>query len=265
MYHKSIIVSLTLMTLNIGSSPANAQDNRDKYRLDTTKFIYSQVEPDSRIRSEDENPDEFHAYNDALMQANQFPTNELLAHARRDVTFRDLLAQHRRDYQFQLIRFEGRLKRLKKIEATKPLKAAGIDNLYEAWVFPLRGTEPLCVVLTEPPEGLEPASLYQPAKLVSVAGYYFKALRYDAEERVEDNPEKHVVRRAPLLLGHSLAVQPEPKRADSSVDLGVVLAIIAGVLAVVLGYVWWVAQSDRGIRREVQARLDPNPFDGSQS
>ena len=239
-------------------------DPADKYRLDTSRFMFSQVEPDSRIRSEDRNPDEYRAYNYVLMHADSFPTSELLEHARRDVTFRDLLSEHREEFQFQLIRFEGRLKRMKKIQATAELKDAGIEFLYEAWVFPRLGTEPICIVVSEPPAGLEPESIYQPSKLVTIAGYYFKALRYDSEERVDGEPGKNVVRRAPLLLGHSFEVQPEPKGVDSSVDLKVIFAIIAGILVVVLAYIWWVKRGDREIKNELRAQLDPNPFDGSR-
>lgn len=268
---KIIFTCLTVWLLNTTLPTSLAQeesapkeaDPAEKYRLNTKRFMFSQVKPDSRIQSEDANPDEYRAYNDVLMHADSFPATELLEHARRDVTFRDLLSEHRADYQFQLIRFEGRLKRMKKIEATAELKDAGIDSLYEAWVFPLKGTEPICIVVTEPPAGLEPESIYLPAKVVSIAGYYFKALRYDAEERVEDEPEKHVVRRAPLLLGHSFEVHPEPQGVDSSVDLMVILAIIAGILGVILAYIWWVSWGDRGIKDEARARLDSNPFNDS--
>ena len=97
------------------ASAAKDADPAEKYRLDTSRFMFSQVESDSRIRSEDRNPDEYRAYNYTLMHANQFPTSELLDHARKDVTFRDLLSESRTDYQFQLIRFEGRLKRMTKL------------------------------------------------------------------------------------------------------------------------------------------------------
>lgn len=268
------IIGLTVWLFSVMSQLGLAQEEQpapkvadpaEKYRLDTTRFMFSQVEPDSRIRSEDRNPDEYRAYNYVLMHADSFPTSELLEHARRDVTFRDLLSEHREEFQFQLIRFEGRLKRMKRIEATAELKDAGIEFLYEAWVFPLLGTEPICIVVTEPPAGLEPESIYQPAKVVTIPGYYFKALRYDAEERVEGEPQKNVVRRAPLLLGHSFELHPEPQGVDSSVDLMVILAIIAGILVVVFAYIWWVRKGDREIKNEVRAQLAPNPFDDSQS
>ena len=115
----------------------------------------------------------------------------------------------------------------------------------------------MCITVTEPPVGLEPKSLYDPSKRVSIAGYYFKAMQYDSAERVEDNSEKSVVRRAPLLLGHSFELQPEPQRMDSSVDLEVVLAIIAGILALVGIYIWWVSRGDREIKNEVRADSTP--------
>ena len=254
-----------ILLLADGNAQSQTDDPAAKYQLDTNRFMFSQVESDSRIRSEDRNPDEYRAYNSILMHAHQFPTQELLANARQDVSLRDLLSVHRGDYQFQLIRLDGRLLRLKQFESPRELKFAGIDVLYEAWLVPKKGTEPIAVVLTEKPDGLIPENVYQPAKLVSVAGYYFKALRYDAQELTEGDTGTHVVRRAPLLLGHSLEIQPEPKAIDSSVDLSVVLAIIAGILFIVLAYIGWVARGDRLIKRELQTRLDENPFNDSQT
>jgi hypothetical protein len=253
--------ALALAALVAGTSPAQAPD---PYTIDRDKLYLSHVDDDRPVRSEDENPDEFLAYNDILLHAHRLPAADLEKHASRDVTFADLVAKTRTDYQFKLLYFEGRLKRLRRLEPTKPLKEAGVKNLYEGWMFPRDGDQPMCVLTTELPPGLEPSLEYKPAKPVTVAGYSFKLIRYESAEKSAHDPTQQRVRQAPLLMAHSFTLVPQPD-ADGgkpwrSAFLPGMLAMMAVIGAVVVGLTLWFRRGDRTVRRELDERRDRNPF-----
>jgi hypothetical protein len=234
----------------------------DRFKIDTDRADYAGVEDDAPVRSEDQNRQEFAAYNDTLLHARKFTVADQERYANRDVTFPDLLAAVRTDYRFQLVYFEGRLKRLRRLEPTKPLKAEGVTDLYEGWMFPANGADPLCVLTTELPPGLDPAVEYDPARPVAVAGYFFKVMRYEAPD--PKDPTGRITRRAPLLMARSFTPLPAAD-ADASGPwrtgfLPGVLAVVGGVAAVTLGLTWWFRTGDRPVRRELADRRDRNPF-----
>ena len=170
------LVALTVCLSGVVAPRAAAQ--ADKYALDGDRRHFSLIEWDAPVRSEERNPDEFEAYNDTLMHARLFTTAELLAHASRDVTFRDLVRPAAKDFQFKLIAMDGRLKRVRRIEPTKALAALGVANLYECWIFPTNGTDPLCLLTLDLPDGVEPTMAFNPTRSVQFAGYFFKLIQY---------------------------------------------------------------------------------------
>ena len=236
----------------------------DKYALDGDRRHFSLVEWDAPVRSEDRNPDEFEAYNDTLLHAKLFTADELLEHASRDVTFRDLVVPTGKDFQFKLISLDGRLKRVRRLEPTKALKAAGVTDLYECWIFPTNGSEPLCLLTLELPDGLKPALEYSPSRAVKFAGYYFKLIQYESSAPNPTTPERNAVRRAPLLRGRGFTVAPEVSRDGGEAwragFLPGLFAVVGGVAAVAFGLTWWYRRGDREVKAAFEARRDRNPF-----
>ena len=253
---------VTAVSLLGGTAPA-----ADQYALDGDRRYFSLVEWDAPVRGEDRNPDEFEAYNDTLLHARQFTTDELIENATRDVTFRDLVVPTAKDFQFKLIALDGRLKRVRRVEPTKPLKAAGVTDLYECWIFPTNGSDPLCLLTLELPEGVKPAMEYPSSRPVRFAGYYFKLMQYESATPSPKSPERNVVRRAPLLMARSFTVSPEPSRDGGAAwregFVPGLLAVVGGVAAAAFGLTWWYRRGDRAVKAAVEARRDRNPFPDS--
>ena len=245
----------------------NSARAADKYALDGDRRHFSLIEWDAPVRGEERNPDEFEAYNDTLLHAKLFPADELLEHASRDVTFRDLVVPTGKDFQFKLLSLDGRLKRVRRLEPTKALKAAGVADLYECWIFPTNGSDPLCLLTLELPEGLKPAMEYNPSRSVKFAGYYFKLIQYESAAPNPKTPDRNVVRRAPLLMGRGFTVAPEVSRDGGEAwragFLPGLLAVVGGVAAAAFGLTWWYRRGDREVKAAFEARRDRNPFPDS--
>jgi hypothetical protein len=228
-------------------------------KLDKDSFIFRQV-TDGWPPQADKNPEEYRAYHEVLRHARRFPQAELDAAARRDVTFRDLLVGTRTAFRFDLVYFEGRLKRLRDIGPSKELADAGVTALYEGWVFPGTGEDPLCVLTTELPPGLDPQLEYDPSRNVAVGGYYFKVLWYNSNEK---DPKKKT-RRAPLLMARSLTLLPSPATTDGDGGVSILartLGLVGVVAAAVLGLTWYFRRGDRTHRTVMAARREQtNPF-----
>lgn len=238
-------------------------------RIDTDRLHFRYVRDDAPVQHEAQNRQEFEAYNEVLALAHSLPVEKLEKCADRDVTFADLVRDVRKDYQFKLLYFEGRLKRLRKLEPTKDLAEKGVKNLYEGWMFPKNGSDPMCVLITELPAGLEPSVEYPTPKSVTVAGYSFKLIRYESAEPDAKHPGQGRVRRAPLLMAHTFRVLP-----DEDTDGGKpwrtgfvpgILGLVGGISAVALGLTWWFRRGDRRVRTELAARKARNPFEDAAS
>ena len=256
--------SLTLVIALLGVAASRSDARADQYALDGDRRHFSLVEWDAPVRGEDRNPDEFEAYNDTVLHARLFRDADLRANASRDVTFRDLVVPTAKDFQFKLLALDGRLKRVRRLEPTKPLKAAGVTDLYECWIFPTNGSDPLCLLTSELPEGVEPALEMNPSRSVQFAGYSFKLMQYESSTPNAKTPERNVVRRAPLLIGRSFAVTPEPSRDGGRAwregFLPGLFAVVGVVAAVALGLTAWYRRGDRAVKAAVEARRDRNPF-----
>lgn len=253
-------------------SPADVAPPADpcaETRIDTDRLHFRYVRDDAPVQHEAQNQQEFDAYNEVLAFVHGLPIEKLEKCANRDVTFPDLVKDVRKDYQFKLLYFEGRLKRMRKLEPTKPLAEKGVKNLYEGWMFPRNGSDPMCVLVTELPAGLEPAVEYPTPKPVTVAGYSFKLIRYESAEPDPKNPGQGRVRRAPLLMAHTFRLLPEEDAdAGKAWRTGFVpgiLAIVGGISAVTLGLTWWFRRGDRRLRGELAVRKARNPFEKTTS
>jgi hypothetical protein len=157
------------------------------------------------IASEKKNSDEYMAWHEVVQHAKQFSTAQLEDYARRDLTRDDLIGigPPPRIYRLSLIRFEGKLSRVRKLTATKSLREAGTMEVYEAELVPFDEppTERVSIVFTELPEAL--AALKQKAaeEWLDVnadavgAGYFFK---------VKQDPLQ--TEKYPVLIGRSVTL-----------------------------------------------------------
>lgn len=175
----------------------------------------------------------------------------------------------RQDYQFDLIYLEGRLVRLRQVEPEQHLKDAGIEVLYEGWMFPRDGLDPVCVLTTELPPGLEiatPPKDFVPAKMVRVAGYYFKLFWYESSEPDPNDPSRKRFRKAPLLMAKSFSLIPPPKPASDfwlGEFLPGMLLFLVTITAVLFTLNWYFRRGDRRLAAERTARYErENPFPG---
>lgn len=254
------VVGLLTVVLTIHAEPPV---DKNKFAFDKDRLYVRQIVDLAPLALDG---DERVPFEDVILLAHGFKAEELNDAARRDISVSEMLAEKkaiRDEVRFELVHIEGKLKRLKKIPSLARLKDVGIEDLYEAWIFPRggRGTDPVCVIITEPPTGIKPADDITPGVPVSTAGYYFKVLEYQSNQPNPKDSSKTMFRRAPLLLGHALTVGKDAEPANASYfDLGTVSLVFGGaVLAVLVGMAVWLRRTDSGSRRANTNRLR-NPY-----
>jgi len=234
---------------------------------DRDKRSSREVKDFTPVRGLGESEDEHTTYINLLLHVRNFTADELLAGGRKDVSYADLMAEdedHRDSYRYELIRFEGRLTRLKRIEPYPELVAQGVTEQYEAWVTTTKEAKQLCVILLEAPAGVEPNIDINPSRAVTFAGYFFKDLLFESGEKASKT-DMHVKRKAPLIFAKSMTAAP---LSDSDAGniwrtsfLPAVLTTIGLLTMFVLGLTWYFRRGDRVSKRAVEAKK-LNPFDG---
>lgn len=205
------------------------------------------------------------AFNRVLMHAHRFTPEQLEAAAPPpgQVKFADLFLDVRTAYKLKIVRFEGRLIRLKRTDVSADLRAAGVEHLFEGWLVPAgepRGN-PVCVVFTETLAGVEPADRVN--VWVSFAGFSFKKMRYESAEEDPKAPKRNLHKLAPLLIGKSPVVRREPAE-PSDAWATFVLWVLVGGLALIASaglLAWYYRGGDRRARRAMDAVRGRNPFD----
>jgi hypothetical protein len=195
--------------------------------------------------------DEIDAYLDAVHRAHSYSAAAFANSARQDVTYAHLWNEPHK-YRGQVVHVEGRLKRVRRFDPGMMLSQAGVQDLYEGWIFAAEqyGANPVCTIFTDLPDGVPVAEDVQ----VSVAfdGYFFKKYRYKAGD---SKPGE--AREVPLLIGRAPVVQQSPAAATVPVSsafgsvLTGLLALVASTLALGLVLHWWFRRADR----RVQVRL----------
>lgn len=253
----------TVPTLRV--EPKDVEGNpKSKYQFDKDFLYLSKVKDLTPIRSNAEDSDEYDAYNDLVLHANRFATADLQTAARLDVSYGDLFSKVRVDYRFELIQFTGRLKRLRRIEANEFLKANGVKELFEAWVVPNNDNNPMCIILTEKPDGIEPNLEYNPSYPVTATGYFFKLFEYQSQEPSEKTKGAFLTRRAPLLMGKSIALRPVEDRDGGGpwreVFLPALLTFLGLAAVFALGVTWYFRRGDRRSIQILESKKG-NPFD----
>ncbi|QEL16881.1 hypothetical protein [Limnoglobus roseus] len=261
------------------TTPATAEPlaGASKYQIDKRLAMFQKIRDDAIFPWTDSGPRhledgpadqmEERAYDEVLRHARQFTTAELEEHARHDVTPRDLYTNGRLSYKLDLIYFEGTVRRVRKVPSTELLQASGITDVYEAWMFPDRTEEAVCIFVTELPPGMTvPTDLkYSVNYRASIAGYYFKLLRYESGEidRTAAEVGQHKTRRAPVLMGRSLTLRDEGPTAGAIWRESVMPLVVGGVAMVaftIFGLSWYFRRGDAVVRREIEKKLSDNPF-----
>ena len=250
-------------SVTVLKEPPAGPDKNNPAALDKSLRIYKFIRDDYPIARGEENWEEVSAWNRVLIHASRFSPEELEADARTDLTFYDLFKDVRRDYKLDLVKFEGRLIKLSKLEPSKKLRDAGITTAYEGWLVPKDepSGNPICIVFTEAIEGVKPEGRIN--KWVSFAGYSFKLLRYESGEKDKKDPGKNTWKKAPLLLGRGAIVRPDPEGASNVSWQSFTTAatvVVLSLLGAALALTWLFRRGDRGARREIEANRGKNPF-----
>src|SRR5262245_36146743 len=263
-------------------SPSAPRLTTDKYKLDSTDETYRHIRDSAPFpwkvpgrrelggELDVELKMEGFAYESVLKHAAQFSHSELEGQARRDVLFRNLIDNGRTSYKLDLIRLEGRLRRLTRIDPEPEWKLHNIEAIFEAWIFPPNETTPVCFLCTELPQGLAPQKdltrdlLDKP---VAVTGYYFKLMLYEQRAIDPKQPTKHVLWPAPVLIGRSMTLLPDGALEDGGqawrstfVPVAVGGFTLIALILVVLS--WRYRRGDRLVRERLRNARNRNPFDG---
>jgi hypothetical protein len=209
------------------------------------------------------------AYAEVLVLAHYTSDRAFRAAAATDLTYYNLFTDPAA-YRGDVVRIEGRLRRLLRWKPPPEAAAKGVSDLYEAWLFNDESGygNPFCAVFTELPPGLKPSAKFDPSVPVVFAGYFFKKFRYQG-------PDKKY-RDAPLLIGHTLTVRtggPAPAEAGGSDNwaehLGLIfLSVVAATVCVVVALTWWFRRADLRVRHRLLAargarEFVPPPPDGA--
>ena len=182
------------------------------------------IEDDKPLASEKDNPDEATAWLEVLRHAVQFPAAELEAAADRDLTPDDLIYPSRKFFRLQLVRFDGTLLKVRKLDHPTAGREAGVPALYEGWLLPAdeAPAAAVCVVFADPPAGIDvPAgddwtTVNRPA---TFAGYSFKL----ASDVLETG------RSSPVLVGRGVTFPPPGPAADPRTSLAKGLRVFQGI------------------------------------
>ncbi|MFO0841885.1 MAG: hypothetical protein U0797_05715 [Gemmataceae bacterium] len=202
---------------------------------------------------------EAEVYSRALIRANFTSSKAFKRAARKDVTYAHVYGEPAR-YRGTVVRVEGRLLRVNRFDPPHEAQEAGVNDVYEAWVFNEQlGTNPYCVLFTEWPAGL-PRDLLGEGRIdrvvrVAIDGYFFKRYRYNA------NDPRGRELDAPLVIGHGLLLLGPAAADDGSATfpiklvMGVFGAVFGGLIVGVVAVTYWYRRSDRRIRRRILARM----------
>jgi hypothetical protein len=197
-------------------------------------------------------PEEASAQDYVLLEAQKTPLAAFAKSSRKDITFAHLWEETDK-YRGQVVHIAGRLKRLRKFDASEFAAQRGLKVIYEGWIF---GDEyfsnPYCVLFTELPAGVQIGEKVE--YRVAFDGYFFKLYRYKAGDSWRD---------APLLIGRSLipreevsAPSVEETGAVSGLLLPAFLTVVVATALLGIGLTLWFRRGDRRVQARLsQARL----------
>jgi hypothetical protein len=217
-----------------------------------TPALLKRVKDSTEIRIDDA-AFETEAYCEAVLKASFTSVDAFANTAHRGVTFADLFTEPGK-YRGEVIHYEGKIRRIRRMDAPLMLSGKGIKDLYECWLFGSDdGSNPVCLICTELPEGVQPGEHLGIA--ASFDAYFFKRYRYQA---VGSKPGQ--AREAPLFIGRSFVV---PKRAvaatgdeytaGSKTLLLIFLGLVGTTFVVAFALHMWFRRGDRQVRARIEA------------
>lgn len=216
--------------------------------------------PDLRGKTLDELPKSalptYHAYCEALINAFQLPPDAFKKSAKEnvDIKFPHLWNEPKIN-RGKVIPVQGRLVRVRKYEAPWPAKKAGIQHLYEAWLYgDTKNSTPYCLIFTVLPEGVPVTEKIR--RQASFEGYFLGRFRF----RVGSIDEQRDVD-IPLFIGPTIRVAEETATPidDTPFSLVVlvgVVALLVGLVGVIIGISWWFRKGDSAIQSKLAARRE---------
>lgn len=188
------------------------------------------------------------AFCEALVKAHKTSNQVFQNSATRGLSYANLFLEPTL-HRGKVVHFEGRLKRLIRFEPPEETKLDGVTDQYEGWMFnpDTLGANPVCVVFTDLPAGLEPGDKLDVR--VGFDGYFFKKYRYKGADTLRD---------APLLIGHTIIVKQIPAKTDAE-EGGLFSSFMAVTFMVLLGCVFflafaltmWYRRSDQQVQQRV--------------
>lgn len=196
-------------------------------------------------------PEEYKAYCLALNTARTASNEALAASAQTDVSYAQLFANPER-YRGQVIRFRGRLKRVRSMDPPAFLRDE-VPLLYECGIFDEKrfGDHPMMAVVTELPPGVVVADDMEIP--ITIDGYFFKLWRYRAGDAWRD---------APLLIART--IRPDPGTRSANADdtnhaftrelvIGAI-ALFGLTVGLMIALSWWYRRGDARVRERMVAR-----------
>ncbi len=187
------------------------------------------IEDDKPLASEKQNSNEYNAWTEVVLHARQFTAAELEQHAARDLTPDDLTFPIRKYFRLDLVGFEGKLTKLRRVRATRALEAVGVKEVFEGWLVPVDESplNPVCIVFTELPgdfiklpeleKGKDAGEPVEVDRWVRFAGYFFKLMLYPGPDADPANSLGAGWKKAPLLVGKSVTPLPGPPAAATGI------------------------------------------------
>jgi len=200
---------------------------------------------------------EIEAYSKIIVMAHYTSAKAFADKARHDVTFIHLFNEPKH-YRGQVIHVSGRLVRLLRFDPQMEVRAEGVGDLYEGWIMTDRaGENPVCIVFTDLPPGLEIDSNRKYNMEVGFDGYFYKRYRYKAPDTKKPNQ----FREAPLLIGHTITGKFGPNNGDAAETsdnwgfslIWLFLGMAGGGALIVIAMTCWFRFHDRRIRRRIDA------------
>lgn len=206
--------------------PEKLKDNPLRFRIDKDRLILTyQKAGEAKGGIADDRPltsSEELGVREVLLHAAKFTAAELAEAGRRDLTPDDLSFSARFQFRLELLRFEGKLTRARRLAPFPSLDGSGVKEVIEAWLVPDGESpgRPLALLLSQWPESLgslpevEAGKLSGPSvaidKWVALGGYFFKVMTYPGPTADPARPLGAGWLKAPLLIGKSVMPAAEP-------------------------------------------------------
>jgi len=225
---------------------------------DDAPFIYrgQKITDPKRANAADR---EQKAYDYVLEFASRQPIERMKKYSIKNVPVENLYRSIRQDYLRELLHFEGKVALVHEMKPNDELaELSGIKQLYEVWIWPKDASKLFCVVVSEIPEGLKVGEDHN--QWVAFDAYLFKLWHYETRRKKEgDDSDKRQWERAPLFLGKTVELIPDPmppQETFSPVMLGAVIGGLATICVIAFLITMWFRRGDRHVRYKARQKIE---------